>query len=90
MKHLAIDYFDAATDKKASRVGVSIRGTSTGTSLASSDEQVYLRLDATDAKTASLKYTKGLDFTIATVWNLQTDGYGWSQFYTLRYFEVKG
>lgn len=92
MDHLAIDYFNAiaATDKTASRIGVSIQGASAGTSPASPDERVYLMLDATDAKTASLKYTKDLDFTTATVWSLQTDGHGRSQFYTQKYFEIKG
>ncbi|KAI0453528.1 hypothetical protein F5B21DRAFT_505187 [Xylaria acuta] len=90
--HLAIDYFDtvAATDKTAARVGVSIQGASTGDGdTASPEEQVYLLLQAIDAKTASIWYTKNLGFTTATVWSLWADGYGQSQLYTYKYFEVK-
>ncbi|KAK2762104.1 hypothetical protein FQN54_001111 [Arachnomyces sp. PD_36] len=88
MDHLAIDYFDAiaATDTTASRVGVCIRGASAGgNEPASPDEQVYIHLNAQGKDSASLDFTRVLEYTTDTVWSLQTNEYGKSQIYTQKY-----
>ena len=93
MDHLAIDYFNAiaATQKTASRVGISIKGAyAGGNEPASTDEQVYLLLKVKDENSGNLSFTKNLDFTTDTVWSLATDGYGLSQIYTQKSVSVTG
>ena len=93
MAHTAIDYFDAiaATDKTASRVGLSILGAKAADNEpASKSEQVYLRLNVKDEDSGTINYVKDLDFTTDTVWSLSTDGYGQSQIYTQKYIVLPG
>ncbi|KAK5489509.1 hypothetical protein LTR46_003486 [Exophiala xenobiotica] len=90
MDHLAIDYFDvvAGHGDNASLVGLGLKpglmttrsGFGTRTEPITPDETVYLHLSTPPGIDLLAK----LDYTLDSVWSLQTDAFGNSQVYTKR------